>query len=145
MITRGIRNLTDQNSLINPDRMMYLKALYSNRSQKNYKMVESDTIKILDNNLTKLRKSRFLRSVSLLLWNLSIIFIENWNKKFGWHSMCHWPRLLSPMAISFHKLVLFLRQVFCNFFKNYLNRTCLNASEAQDLSRSFDLWDTEFL
>ena len=64
---RGIRNLTDQNSLINPDPMVYLKALYSNRSQKNYKMVESDTIKILGNNLTKLRKSRFLRSVSLLL------------------------------------------------------------------------------
>ena len=64
---RGIRNLTDQNSLINPDPMMYLKALYSNRSQKDYKMVESDTIKILGNKLTKLRKSRFLRSVSLLL------------------------------------------------------------------------------
>ena len=44
IFNRGIRNLTDQNSLINPDPMVYLKTLYSNRFQKNCKMVESETI-----------------------------------------------------------------------------------------------------
>ena len=35
---RGIRYLTDQTSLINPDPMVYLKSLYSNRFSKNWKL-----------------------------------------------------------------------------------------------------------
>ena len=93
------------------------------------------------------------RLISALIWDISGL----WNRSDGrdyrekrivisrFLALYQWHRLLTPMAISFHKLVLFLRQVCCNFFKNYLNRAYSNASEDQDLSRNFDPWDSEFI
>ena len=47
-IIRGIRYLTDQISLINPDPMVYLKSLYSNRFSKNWKLAAQGTSTIYE-------------------------------------------------------------------------------------------------
>ena len=45
---RGIRYLTDQNSLINPGPLMHLNMFYSNSFWKNCKILASETIKVYE-------------------------------------------------------------------------------------------------
>ena len=45
---RGIRYLTDQNSLINPGPLMHLNMLYSNSFWKNCKILASETILVYE-------------------------------------------------------------------------------------------------
>ena len=48
MSTRGIRYLTDQNSLINPGPLMHLNMFYSNSFWKNCKILASETILVYE-------------------------------------------------------------------------------------------------